>query len=455
MNAGERWIGVWLPIAVTFAACATEDKAPAGPEVAGQAWPLWGGETDTGHDGVVMIGHSRQPPSCSGTLIAPNLAITAQHCVSELTNTQDMNICNHQFGAQFDRPYVLIGDSLYGPYEIILGAEVVVPQGCTSTCGCDIGLIILERNAPDPSIAIGVQTKRQPFEGEPFDLVAFGTTNQMGAGFGVRRRRSVSVECFSWGCGGGLSANEFASTSGGCEGDSGGPGIDDEGLLLGVISRTSFPCDDPKALNLYTSVQWTLDLVAETARRAAMQGGYPVPTWAEPAGASACETANFCGPHMEADGSPVDCGTCTTPAICGSDGTCAAPVAAPPPTAGMGGGPIGDMFQGVWCKGVVCPAGWVCAGDPATCAMACDPAAPACDGGTTCDPLAGACLTTPGADAGIASGKGGGGDGGGCSVAAGPADASSSWGAWLVLVVVGYATRLRGRSSRARCLRVA
>jgi hypothetical protein len=450
----------WLVACAGFvlAACANDGRVEPTPEFASQAWPLWGGETDTTHKGVIMVGNSRQPPSCSATLIAPNLVITAQHCVAQITNTQDMNVCKHQFGAPHDRPYALFGDSLFGPYEIILASEVVVPQNCTSTCGCDVALLILENNVPDPSIAIDVQTKRQPFEGQAFDLVAFGTTNQMGAGFGVRRRRSVSVECFSWACGAGLSTNEFVATSAGCEGDSGGPGIDDEGKLLGVISRTSFPCDSPDALNIYTSVQWTLDLITETARRAASEGGYEVPEWAAPPVASVCETAGFCGAHAEADGTMVDCGQCTAPEVCGADGTCTAPIAMGG-VAGMGGGPIDDMFQGVWCRGVVCPMGWVCAGNPQTCAMPCDPNAPVCDEGTSCDAVAGACLlpglASPDGGVAAASTKP---DDGGCSIAGAPgagASHASGSGATAPTALLGLAAgvwlgrRRIGRRSRA------
>ena len=70
--------------AATVAACATSTTSQE--QVGSSSAPIQNGTIDSTHTYAVGIMRSqgRATYSCSGTLIAPNLVLTARHCVAEL-----------------------------------------------------------------------------------------------------------------------------------------------------------------------------------------------------------------------------------------------------------------------------------------------------------------------------------------------------------------------------------
>src|SRR5262245_46944477 len=94
-------IGLWLALAPALAGCGGADAAALGQPSEGQAaqsqaadgqaalsqlqQPIIGGALDESTSGVVGLAldlGSRVAGHCSGTLIAPNLVLTARHCVA-------------------------------------------------------------------------------------------------------------------------------------------------------------------------------------------------------------------------------------------------------------------------------------------------------------------------------------------------------------------------------------
>jgi hypothetical protein len=74
-----------------------------------------------------------------------------------------------------------------------------------------------------------------------------------------------------------IGTEEFLAQSGACEGDSGGPAIDDAGAVFGIVSRSSSDCSRTAYLSLASHFTW----LAQSARAAAELTNEPIPSWAE------------------------------------------------------------------------------------------------------------------------------------------------------------------------------
>jgi MYXO-CTERM domain-containing protein len=238
-----------------------------------------GGQTETMLTAVV--GLSRGGFSiCSGSLIAPNLVLTAQHCVAD--TPQEYAICG---GSPFDNladPRVLFVSTetnLFDAERYIIGEEVYVPPGGNDICGYDLALIILEENIPpDQALYLVPRIDLQVLPGESYTAVGYGHTGQ-GRGAGTRRSLDgLTVSCvgqqdcgwFSF-----VQDTEWEGSPGVCQGDSGGPALDEDGQVIGVVSRGPEGCGSTTYGSVYEWADWIRDI----GERAAELGGYPAPAW--------------------------------------------------------------------------------------------------------------------------------------------------------------------------------
>jgi hypothetical protein len=183
-------------------------------------------------------------------------------------------------------------------------SEVVVPSQ-SGLCGHDIALMVLRgvvdsNEIPPMSPRLDPPTSR----GEQYTAVGFGEAGSDGDA-GVRRTRSgLSVVCSARGCGGrGVVTNtEFVGEDAVCEGDSGGPALDADGRVLGVVSRGESGCGRA----IYSAVAAWRDWIASTARHAATVGGYSPPEWATAEyEAGSPEDGEFDAAGASGDGSPA------------------------------------------------------------------------------------------------------------------------------------------------------
>src|SRR6185369_3211784 len=85
----------------------------------------------------------------------------------------------------------------------------------------------------------------------------------------------LSVACEPGSCGDGVESTEFRGETGICSGDSGGPALDSDGKVLGVVSRGGPDCSEP----VYGSVTAWRDFIVQTATDAAALGNYEAPFW--------------------------------------------------------------------------------------------------------------------------------------------------------------------------------
>jgi len=276
----HRWLGLF----VVLAGC-SEGAAP--PAYVSQRVPLVGGEPDTATRGVVglVVGEAS---GCTGSLIAPNLVLTARHCVASISSADGTVQCGvTNFGQNFPASDFVVtpddnirnGVPVTSQYSV---ERVVTPTG-SNVCGNDVSLLILSSSIPETQAKLLVpRVDAAVAARERFDAVGYGITNPndaQGATFGERLRvDDLNVLCVGTACmtlGG--TRTEWGAVTPVCSGDSGGPALDAEGRVIGVASRGNENCDSA----LYGSVASWRSLIVDTAIDAATSGGYMPPSWTD------------------------------------------------------------------------------------------------------------------------------------------------------------------------------
>ena len=270
--------------------CAPDEPAPAlGVGLSHGA--IKDGVADTTSKNVVAV-TAGTGSLCTGSIIAPNVVLTARHCVSATLPDSQNVICSE---TQSDNPYPSNAFFVTTADEVTPGTlleffvqEVVVPTepGPTPFCGNDIAILILAGNVPE-----GTATPLIPrldddplLPTEVYSAVGYGAVDGAGNDAGTRRRRDdLVVSCVSDACVeqavfmGQITESEWAGNGGVCQGDSWGPAIDDQGRVIGVTSRGDKDCE--ASIYAYTAT-WTTWL-KDTVVYASGAGLYDAPAWTD------------------------------------------------------------------------------------------------------------------------------------------------------------------------------
>ncbi len=308
-----------------------------------------GGTADVSHHNVFLLASRNDGYGglCTATLIAPNLLLTARHCVAAGSGDDHVRCGDSVLGEPYPASaFITTNDPRPGERSpFFRAADVLVPGEGVDTCGYDIALIILSENVPESLSQPAVpRIDREVVPGEKYTAVGYGV-DEDGDPNGSRMQLSgLSIACQPGSCGEGVESTEFRGETGICSGDSGGPALDADGKVVGVVSRGGPDCSTP----VYGTVTAWRDFLIETATRAAELGGYEPPYWvttrssdppdaggkggagggpsSPPLGAEgeACESSAACqdGLICFGSGSGLCTATCSSTADCGAGEVC-------------------------------------------------------------------------------------------------------------------------------------
>jgi len=389
-------------VALTQLGCSAPDASPAATRHV--ATPLASGSIDPDTDAVFALEVTApEPKLCSAVLIAPNVLLTARHCIAVGSET-DVVCGESPLEALVEPEAILLSNVLSyldapRPSEPPVVARFEVPRDGSDICGYDIAALVLERTIvatpPLPARLVG-----PPETGEGYTAIGYGeSTPNAGSRAGIRMHlEDRVVRCLGSDCTVPMAATEFGGDDGVCLGDSGGPALDRQGRVFGIASRSAAGCETP----VYTSLPAFADWLDPLLDEAAEFGGYdrtPLDVPPEP-------------PEEE----PATATTASSP---------------PPPPSGE----LGDACSAE----LACAPELACVyetdPDSARCRERCDDASD-CPGSQTCDPEALVCWDPP--EAGEAD----------CSF--GPARTRSALP--LSLLVLGAIAAWRRRRSQERTL---
>lgn len=332
-----RHLGTGLALTIAALAAGSGCTAPAEESAASQAEAIIEGTASgTDHDSVVLI-MIRGSGACTGTLVAPNLVLTARHCVTE---TDGGALCRVD-GTPYD------GGRLYSnfaasdlliykgqlasamasdPSKASAKGKQVITESKSTYCDSDVAFILLDRavSAPVAPMRLGEGAR----EGEKITAVGWGLTEDGRTPSKRLERTGIRVEAvgpyvFDSQTNIGLAESEFLIGEGICSGDSGGPALASTGAVVGVVSRGgngeqssgADSCVGSNTIGIYTHLGNKKALVD----RAFKLSGFAPRDEGTPPGKPAGEA---CRENVQCSSNTCVSGVCRTP--CTEDAECEA-----------------------------------------------------------------------------------------------------------------------------------
>lgn len=308
-------------VAFALAACGVSPETPVTEDVGQAIQPIIKGvASGTEHDAVVVLVTyvGAQPASlCTATLVAPNLLLTARHCVSDVPGAtgcgQDgSSVTGGAIAGDRDPSSLVVFTGKDGVAPVIddrtkgaaSGTKLIVDDAA-NVCGHDIAFVVLDHavDVPSASLRLIPVTASEGVAAIGFgvdETGALSTTRTIRSGLAASVGPALYPDDARYGYGG----SEFMVGESLCAGDSGGPALSATGAVLGVAARagngqprvTSYAdtCVGPKARAVYSSLSAHADLVTrafEAAGATPKVDGAPAPAAAADVATSPAESA--------------------------------------------------------------------------------------------------------------------------------------------------------------------
>jgi secreted trypsin-like serine protease len=280
-----------LPLLLVLTACSSEieDRTARGGDAQASrvrrvSEGIVNGTPDTAaNNAVVFINIGTQGSFCTGTLIAPNLVLTAHHCVATPDETQECGGFTPMAASQLTISVGLVpGNPVANAAKLI--TDTAKPN---SICGNDIGLIQLDRDITGVTIAKVRFTKLTT--GEAATTAGYGDDGTGNVTNGRFVRAGIKVDAvgptsYSYTTAAGqalpvtLPAGEIGTGESTCFGDSGGPLFDAAGNVIGMTSRgIDGECNDRPSIYTDTVSHAQAIMAAAVAAGHPLQAANPLP----------------------------------------------------------------------------------------------------------------------------------------------------------------------------------
>jgi len=335
-------------VLVLASACSSRSSS-LGPEelVRSESASIIGSTTSPGSQDAVVLLALRPGGTlhglCTGTLVAPNLVLTARHCVSDSDAAALCSESGRAIEEGIVRADLAPGDlhvytgtdgieDIRDPDAAEARGQQIVHEDVATICNSDVAFLILDRSIQGRIAPL--RLTRGARDGEPLTAIGWGLTEDGTLPTNRRQRADVSV----LGTGPvtldaqrdvGLGDSEFVVGEVFCSGDSGGPALSSKGAVVGVVSRggggskdsanDASNCIGNDVINFYTDLARKPGLVAQAFGAA---GQEPL-SEGEPPGAAvgvSCRVDLDCSSDACVSGACArrcdDGATCTSPEIC-------------------------------------------------------------------------------------------------------------------------------------------
>lgn len=201
---------------------------------------------------------------CTATLIAPNLVITAMHCVATVSDnancSTDGELASGSVDGLFGDPFLPSNITIHvgsGEEEPVaaLGTKIFT-TGAVAICKDDLAAVALDReltSVPSAALRLGRGNQR----GEAIRIVGFGGTED--GSTGVRKTRDdLKIQLLGDSeyaqSNDSIPPNTFATIGASvCNGDSGGPVFTTKNAVTGIVSHGA-SCASTTARRIFTQV---------------------------------------------------------------------------------------------------------------------------------------------------------------------------------------------------------